>query len=946
MTDSSANSRSYGERPLHDDDPLMELSRIVDFGTPVGNNQAWNARETHNVHDADEGQHGQSGFDSLALDLENELLGNFDYSEPAAQERQYDVDPLDAPHEEYHRAAEPLIHDDELFSALGEELELNHEAPVAAPSVPAFEDMGSSEPVSRFDYTQYSSSSDSYSPQPAAGDETSYRENYEADEVSYTASAAYDRMIETPPSRPEAVRPTLSLEDELENLLFNNEPSDNDTQSALNEYADPDADVSRDDYNPVKVPENASFGRGDYAPFSNQQVSFQQENEPAFDEQILDNFNLDDLTFDEQQEQITADSAYEEPVARLETTENSYYERGNFMPGIAGQMPSALASSLASTGMQSESGLEGEDFSFDEAFALDSDELTSAGTVDGTEEDVAGLSDIGLNEDDFFNESDLNLRDGNVSDDAPGTYTHAVLADEDYRSSSAFSQFSAPRVASTPAPEVETLSVAENKVEQTFSLDLPEVNYDNEEDAATGLDDLEAEFAEVFNTVGLDDSQASSSAQSEADKAFEDIFRENVSGYYQAESKPESASLGSSAAGAAMGLGAAVAASATAAGAYVRSQLSARGQTRNNAVEATGSEDNFYNHWAASGAQNVEDGQLGARAVMQPEDELGEAAAAYRDRPVRGRRGLILASAAGVLVLIGGIGYQLIGGSSDEPVVIQADNQPIKQQPENPGGATVPNQDKAVYDRVAGTLPNNPEQKALISSGEEPVDISTANFENNGTQQAADADDNAPLVQPREVETMIVRSDGSIVPSQSSQPQAASPQQQAASNDTLPSVPAGNDEIGAIAAADAGQASVASQPAAAEPATRTPAPAPRAPVIPSRPADQPVNVVGSVAQRTQNQAAAPQQTASAAGAGGYFIQIASQPSAELAQKSYANMAQRYGSVIGGRSVDIKRADITGKGTYYRVRVQAGSREEASALCGRLKSAGGDCLVTR
>ncbi len=116
-----------------------------------------------------------------------------------------------------------------------------------------------------------------------------------------------------------------------------------------------------------------------------------------------------------------------------------------------------------------------------------------------------------------------------------------------------------------------------------------------------------------------------------------------------------------------------------------------------------------------------------------------------------------------------------------------------------------------------------------------------------------------------------------------------------------------------------------------------------------RPAEQPTNIVGNVPQRTQAQvpatAPAVPQVASAAG-GGYFIQIASQPSAELAQKSYANMAQRYGSVIGGRAVDIKRADIPNKGTYYRVRVQAGSKDDANALCGRFKTAGGSCFVTQ
>ncbi|MGU3398677.1 SPOR domain-containing protein [Brucellaceae bacterium D45D] len=929
MTDSSANSRSYGERPLQDDDPLMELSRIVDFGTPVGDNQAWSARETQNAHDLNESHHRQSGFDSLALDLENELLGNFDYDpEPVADAGQHHAGPAETAREEHNRFAEPLIHEDEFSSALDEAFDLEPEAS----ALPVFEEVVPSEPVSRLDYADYSASRDSYAQQPAAGDDTSYRHGYEGDEVSYAAPVSYEpAVIETPPSHSETARPALSLEDELENLLFNDDSSGGDTQSAIDEYAVSDSYASRGDYKPVNVPENANFGRRDYDPFSNQHETVRQESEPAFDEQILDNFNLEDLTFDEPDDQIVAAPASYEPAARSQAADYPYYVRGNFLPGTAAQMPTAPVASHTPADVKGGTDPERDDFSFDEAFSFDADDLALASAVDGTEDDAAGLADISLSEDDFFDETDLDLGDDNLGQRAVETFAHAVREDEDSHASSDFSQFTAPRVASTPAPEVETLGVAENKVEQTISLDLPEVNYDNEDEATTGLDDLEAEFAEVFNTVGLDDSLAASSAQSEADKAFEDIFRENASNYYPAESKTENTSIGSSAAGAALGIGAAVAAGATAAGAYVRSQLSARGQARNDAVEATGSEDDFYNHWAAPGAQNMADGQLGARAAMQPEDELGEAAAAYRERPVRGRRGLILASVAGALVLIAGIGYHFIGGGSDEPVVIQADNQPIKKQPENPGGATVPNQDKAVYDRVAGTLPNNPEQKALISSGEEPVDLSMANVGND--EAPANADDNAPLVQPREVETMIVRSDGTIVPSQSSQPQAAS-------NDTTPAAASGDDEIGAIAAADGGQAPAA----ASRPATS--APAPRAPIIPSRPADQPVNVVGSVAQRTQNPAPAPQQTASAAGAGGYFIQIASQPSAELAQKSYANMAQKYGSVIGGRSVDIKRAEIAGKGTYYRVRVQAGSREDANALCGRLKSAGGSCLVTR
>lgn len=76
MTDSSANPRNYGERSLHDDDPLMELSRIVDFRTPVGENDAWHERQS---------QHDSEDVHFDPLDLERELLGNFDdFAQPVA----------------------------------------------------------------------------------------------------------------------------------------------------------------------------------------------------------------------------------------------------------------------------------------------------------------------------------------------------------------------------------------------------------------------------------------------------------------------------------------------------------------------------------------------------------------------------------------------------------------------------------------------------------------------------------------------------------------------------------------------------------------------------------------------------------------------------------------------------------------------------------------------
>ena len=51
-------------------------------------------------------------------------------------------------------------------------------------------------------------------------------------------------------------------------------------------------------------------------------------------------------------------------------------------------------------------------------------------------------------------------------------------------------------------------------------------------------------------------------------------------------------------------------------------------------------------------------------------------------------------------------------------------------------------------------------------------------------------------------------------------------------------------------------------------------------------------------------------------------------------------------VIGGKGVNIVKAEIAGKGTFWRVRVPAGSRGDAVSLCESYKAAGGNCFVSR
>jgi hypothetical protein len=365
------------------------------------------------------------------------------------------------------------------------------------------------------------------------------------------------------------------------------------------------------------------------------------------------------------------------------------------------------------------------------------------------------------------------------------------------------------------------------------------------------------------------------------------------------------------------------------------------------------------------------------------------------------RAWLLPIAVVGVLVVAGAGAYSMLGSGPSrmvggEPVVIAADTDPVKVVPDNPGGKTVPNQDKAVYDRVAGAASETMKQEALISSEEQPVDVVQKTLmpdnlplegENDidptdtgetqdarllpdqGQQVASNGGQDPLTVTPRRVKTMIVRPDGKLVEQEVTAPALA-----ASHSEKIPAASVKSPELAqpatpaaAIAASAPGADTAAEIIPASAPMTAAtmapletaePAAVAKAPVPKVRPSQQPVNVVASVSDQGTVRAPASQAQPVAAtpaaagtqvasvGQGGYVIQIASLPSQADAQRSYQNLSTKFGSVIGGRGVDIKAAEIAGKGTFYRVRIPAGSKTEAVALCEKYRGVGGTCLVAR
>ena len=190
----------------------------------------------------------------------------------------------------------------------------------------------------------------------------------------------------------------------------------------------------------------------------------------------------------------------------------------------------------------------------------------------------------------------------------------------------------------------------------------------------------------------------------------------------------------------------------------------------------------------------------------------GNAAIVHDTRAAPQRRGLLIAAVVGGVALLGGVGALALsfgnGDGADVPVVVKADNGPVKVKPENPGGTSVPNQDNKVYDAVKGTdgAAAAPAQDRLVTTSEEPVDMAavdeTANDLPGVTDEdlivpkaedrvdpAANTDDataESIAVTPRRVKTMVVRADGTLAPREDPAPSAPT---ETASTEAAPAEP-------------------------------------------------------------------------------------------------------------------------------------------------------------
>ncbi|WP_295724061.1 SPOR domain-containing protein [uncultured Bartonella sp.] len=480
-------------------------------------------------------------------------------------------------------------------------------------------------------------------------------------------------------------------------------------------------------------------------------------------------------------------------------------------------------------------------------------------------------------------------------------------------------------------PDVDTYNFAENVVETTEPVDVPDIPYAEEETAQQG-DALENEFADVFS-VG--NKQESANKAAEQDDFFADAYAQ--SGY------------------------------------NLKQQQS---------FEETDSEQANYDNAGSYTSYPTE-------APTQPDENLPLESLQNQKRSSSIVRKLTIGGIALFIAVGGGYAaskYFLPNHGDGQSTVIHADEAPYKIQAEQTSNNHDTSNNQDVYNHANGADDASKEnQDKLVDHSETPEDITALNnvpdsvdsFSDPSNVEDAITAASDQTVPTREVQSVVVNPDGTISPSSSADNAEKNGNNSVTENSHAEAVDGATKSPNAVnstssktnsqsntetSTTDSELAKIINDDAKSNEKNKNTASAN------ANNSENESDIFNSVKTPQTKKQAQPVQTAdlseepaatpkpvapaksanvtpmASVGSGGYYVQIASQPTRESAVTSLNNAKSSFGALIGSLPLSIEPASIPGKGTYYRVRVQVGPRENAISICDRIRSQKGNCFV--
>ncbi len=385
-------------------------------------------------------------------------------------------------------------------------------------------------------------------------------------------------------------------------------------------------------------------------------------------------------------------------------------------------------------------------------------------------------------------------------------------------------------------------------------------------------------------------------------------------------------------------------------------------------------------------ARDLDDPNDGYGYQDQPvayEPQPVQAAAAEEDmpdlEPRRSRKGLY-AAAALIVVGVVGVGAAMSLRSPTRtadglPPTITAATGPTKVEPTNPGGAEIPNQNKQIYERPGDTQAG---PTKVVSREEQPVDVqqaarsmptrvvmpgpgsATATPPANALSQAPASSAPAAtpsepaltpvppvpgLGEPRRVRTVSIRPDGTPAPPANGTAGYTNGAVPLATGSAPPARPAGLSPASGAAQPVAAAAPVTPS----RPATTPPAEAPKAQERAAAPATTPAAPlrIANAAPAAQAPAAPPPATAAIrSGTGDFVVQLGAPGSEAEARATFAALQRKYPGQLGGQAPIVRKTELAGGKTVYRLRVGPYSRDDAASMCTALQAAGGQCFIAK
>jgi hypothetical protein len=284
----------------------------------------------------------------------------------------------------------------------------------------------------------------------------------------------------------------------------------------------------------------------------------------------------------------------------------------------------------------------------------------------------------------------------------------------------------------------------------------------------------------------------------------------------------------------------------------------------------------------------------------------------------------LMAGALAVAALaVAGV-FMFIGSNTGGDVpVVTADATPYKTKPANPGGIEIPFQDKLVFNRL--NQDGEPVQaEQLLPPAEQPMELAL---------QPKQREESA-AVPPAQLATQAVAKD--VQKQMAAQPQPVA---------TQPVVDVIPETKMAVAAPTQGAVpppvTDVIKDIAAEPA---PAPKNVTKVVSETPVAA-APVVAPKAETPKVEAKKPAATTPMpAVSGGTRVQLASIPDKAAADRALTKLQSQWGST--GAKLALVKADIPGKGTYWRVQSQPMNRDAAQRVCNTVKASGGVCIFAK